>query len=62
MEEEREAVRRGAALERRRWRKDEKEQLDELVPKATGRCVSSQPSEHKTSARLTCLQRCYIDT
>ncbi len=41
MEEEREAARRGAALERRRWRKDEKEQLDELVPKATGRCALS---------------------
>ena len=39
MEEEREAARRGAALERRRWRKDEKEQLDDLLPKATGRCA-----------------------
>ena len=39
LEEEREAARRGAALERRRWRKDEKEQLDELLPKATGRCA-----------------------
>ena len=39
LEEEREAARRGAALERRRWRKDEKDQLDELLPKATGRCA-----------------------
>ena len=37
LEEEREAARRGALLDRRRWRKDEREQLDEMLPKATGR-------------------------
>ena len=37
LEEEREAARRGALLDKRRWRKDQREQLDEMLPKATGR-------------------------
>lgn len=39
LEEEREAARQGSRGEARRWRKDQKEQVDELLPKATGRCV-----------------------
>ena len=55
MEEEREAARRGAALERRRWRKDEKEQLDELLPKATGRraCLAPRVGAHVKGCELS---------
>ena len=46
MEEDREADlagrqqgRANAKVERRRWNEDQKHQMDELLPKATGRCT-----------------------
>jgi hypothetical protein len=52
LEEEREAARRGALLDKRRWRKDQREQLDEMLPKATGRyangLVQIMPVRHKS--------------
>ena len=37
MEDDREAARQGAYNERRKWRTEQKERVDEMLPKATGR-------------------------
>ena len=43
MEDDREAARQGAFSERRKWRTEQKERVDEMLPKATGRCQLMMP-------------------